>query len=126
MTRATKGLEVKSFPEPGFDGIVQKWAKPPKPKKPEKPEWCDKPWGRLHPKCQDGGGDGGDKPACPTPISNGNCDPNKPPSDPPPDWWCRLHRGAEECRERRGDGRGLGETEFENVGPLLPSGRPPD
>ncbi|MBE1532356.1 transglycosylase domain-containing protein [Actinomadura algeriensis] len=127
MARATKGLEAKSFPAPSFDGIVQQWAKPPKPKKPEKPEWCDdRPWAHLHPKCQDGGGDGGgDKPPCQSPIPNGNCDANKPPSDPPPGWWCRIHRDSDKCRGR-GDGRGLGETELEDVRPLLPFGRPPD
>ncbi|QFG23175.1 transglycosylase domain-containing protein [Actinomadura sp. WMMB 499] len=123
MTRATKGLEVKAFPEPAFGGITQKWAKPPKPKKPEKPEWCDEPWGNLDPRCRgEGGGDGGgDKPPCQSPVPNGNCDPSKPPSDPPPRWWCQIHRGAEQCRGRGGDGRG---AEFEDVRPLVPFGGP--
>src|SRR5690606_25373896 len=95
MVEAMRGMEVQQFPPPAWGGIVQKWAKPPpKKKRDRRPPWCDRPFGRLDPRCQedggpgDGGGDRGDLPPCQSPFQRDGCDPNKPPSNPPPDWWC--------------------------------------
>ncbi|WP_165970485.1 transglycosylase domain-containing protein [Actinomadura sp. 6K520] len=135
MVNAMQGMEVQQFPPPAWGGIVQKWAKPPKKEHGDRPPWCDDhPLGRFHPRCQGGGGDGGDgdrgdKPPCQSPFPNGNCDPNKPPSNPPPDWWCQLHQGDPACRGRRG-GRSLqpssGEPSTGVIAPLLPLTRPPE
>ncbi|TDC93966.1 transglycosylase domain-containing protein, partial [Actinomadura sp. 7K507] len=134
MTNAMQGIEVQQFPPPAWGGIVQKWAKPPK-KKDDRPPWCDEPIGRFDPRCQgDGDGDDGDdgdgrgKPACRSPFENGDCDPNKPPSNPPPRWWCQLHQGDQACRGRRG-GRGVEPNNQPNTAgivPLLPLSRPPE
>lgn len=128
MTDATAGMPAKAFPEPVWGGIVQQWAKPPEKKKDKRPPWCDTPIGQYDPRCQgdDGDGDDGDdgdqgnKPACQTPIPNPNCDPNKPPSFPPPKWWCNLHRGNPVCRLTRD------RPNMENARPLLLLSRPPE
>ncbi len=91
-----EGPGREGVPPPAWGGIVQKWAKPPKKKKDDdRPPWCNDPIGQHDPRCQGDGDDGdrGDLPPCQSPFSNGNCDPNKPPSNPPPRWWCQIHRG---------------------------------
>ena len=136
MVEAMRGMEVQQFPPPAWGGIVQKWAKPPpKKKRDRRPPWCDRPFGRLDPRCQEDGGpgDGGDRgdlPPCQSPFQRDGCDPNKPPSNPPPDWWCQLHRGDHPaCRGRRG-GRNIqpssGEPNATVIVPLLPLARPPE
>ncbi|TDC05755.1 penicillin-binding protein [Actinomadura bangladeshensis] len=124
MSNALQGIDAKAFPPPVWGGIVQKWAKPPEKKKDRRPPWCNNPIGQHDPRCQGDGGDTGDLPPCPGPFSNGGCDPNKPPSNPPPDWWCQIHRGDQACRQRRG-GRGF-ETQSRSLSPLLPLARPPE
>lgn len=125
MSKALQGVEPKAFPPPAWGGIVQKWAKPPK-KKDKRPPWCDGPFGQYDPRCQGDDDDrgGGRKPPCQSPFPDGNCDPNKPPSIPPPQWWCQLHQGERICRIRRGGGNG--EPNTASVGPLLPLTRPPE
>ncbi|MFD0683973.1 transglycosylase domain-containing protein [Actinomadura fibrosa] len=125
MADATRGMSPEAFPAPVWGGIVQQWAKPP-PKKEKgdgKPPWCDKPIGKFDPRCQDGddgdGGDGGDKPPCQSPFPDGNCDPNKPPSNPPPGWWCSIHRDPGLCRGNGGPNR----PNLDGLVPLLPPAR---
>ncbi|WP_067450654.1 transglycosylase domain-containing protein [Actinomadura macra] len=127
MTNATQGMNPEAFPPPVWDGIVQRWAKPP-PKREDdgKPPWCNGPIGQYDPRCQDddGGGPGdGDRPPCQSPFPDGNCDPNKPPSNPPPRWWCSIHRGDPSCRFGGGGGR---QPQAEGSAPLLPLTRPPE
>ncbi|MFA1546357.1 transglycosylase domain-containing protein [Actinomadura chokoriensis] len=124
MSNALQGVNAEAFPPPAWGGIVQKWAKPPKKEKDDKPPWCKGRLGKFDPRCQDGGdgGDTGDLPACQSPFSNGNCDPNKPPSDPPPQWWCQIHRGDPACR-KRGGAAGI---ETESLAPLALLARPPE
>ncbi|MGI5166110.1 transglycosylase domain-containing protein [Spirillospora sp. CA-253888] len=114
MVEATKGLEVKPFPQPANAGRIELWAKPPvkKEKKEEekgdKPRFCRLPIFKDHAKCKGDGSEeqepGGSKPPCPGGIPNGNCDINKPPKNPPKNGvWCRLHPNYPACRK---DGQG--------------------
>ncbi|TDD65300.1 transglycosylase domain-containing protein, partial [Actinomadura rubrisoli] len=130
MTEATRGMSPEAFPPPVWGGLVQQWAKPPPPKKKKdddgRPPWCDGPIGQYDPRCQDDDDDPGqgDKPPCQSPFPDGNCDPNKPPSNPPPRWWCSVHRGDPACR---GMGNGGGRwPRVEGMTPLLPLTRPPE
>ncbi|MFG1998242.1 transglycosylase domain-containing protein [Spirillospora sp. NPDC048911] len=103
MVKATAGLPVEQFPPASMDGQVYKYAQLPKPKKEkgddEKPEFCKYPIFKDDPRCKDDQDEPddpenpgpGDKPACQTPFPDGNCDPNKPPKLPPPNWWCDAH-----------------------------------
>ncbi|MFI0453354.1 transglycosylase domain-containing protein [Actinomadura sp. 6N118] len=120
MANATKGLEVQPFPPASMDGTVHKYAQLPKKKEKdegedEKPDFCKYPIFKDDPRCKDDPNDPRDpedprdKPACQSPIPDGNCDPNKPPDVPPPDWWCDAHPDKAQqypaCR-RGGDGPG--------------------
>ncbi|MDL4773447.1 transglycosylase domain-containing protein [Actinomadura xylanilytica] len=134
MAEATKGTPVDQFPQPAWTGSPQKWAEPYKPKKPKdddgKPAWCKTPIGKYDPRCQDGDdGDGGGKPPCQSPMPDGNCDPNKPPSADPPRWWCQMHRDNPLCRRGGGNGGGGGNNEWPNPQEQQPrklSSRPVD
>ncbi|WP_433475509.1 transglycosylase domain-containing protein [Spirillospora sp. CA-142024] len=122
MAEAVQGMDPQAFPPPAWGGLVQKWAKPPEKKKKDgKPPWCNSPIGKFDPRCQDDGGKPGKLPPCQSPFQNTNCDPNKPPSNPPPRWWCQIHQGDRACR----DGRG-GRPNTESLSPLLPLTRPPE
>ncbi|WP_067905310.1 transglycosylase domain-containing protein [Actinomadura chibensis] len=124
MSNALQGVPQEAFPQPAWGGIVQKWAKPPKKKDDDRPPWCNSPIGKYDPRCQgDGEGDGGDKPPCQSPFPDGSCDPNKPPSFPPPRWWCQFHQGDPVCRMRGGRGA---RPNSAAVLPLLPPTRPPE
>jgi membrane peptidoglycan carboxypeptidase len=126
MANAVQGMEAQAFPPPAWGGIVQKWAKPPEKKKDKRPPWCDSPIGEFDPRCQGGGGGGqGNLPPCQSPFQNGDCDPNKPPSNPPPRWWCQLHQGDRACRNGPGGGNGRG-AETESLRPLQLLSRPPE
>ncbi|MQY05310.1 transglycosylase domain-containing protein [Actinomadura macrotermitis] len=114
MLEATRGMTPESFPVAQPEGTAQIWAKLPKKKekddkekdKDKRPPWCDSPVGELDPRCKDGGdgGDNGDqnpnKP-CQLPGQT-NCNPDRPPSYPPPRWWCMMHRDEKACRKVRG------------------------
>ncbi|MEU5880972.1 transglycosylase domain-containing protein [Spirillospora sp. NPDC047279] len=118
MSEATKGLDAEPFPQATMDGTVYKWAKPPvkkEEKDDDKPAFCKLPIFKDDPRCKDDNGedptdptDPTDKPACQTPIPDGNCDPNKPPRRPPPDWWCQAHPDLASqypsCRKQDDDG----------------------
>nr|WP_241755692.1 transglycosylase domain-containing protein [Actinomadura sp. RB99] len=127
MAQATRGMDIEPFPNPVWGGIVQKWAKlPPKKKKhDDRPPWCNSPIGKYDPRCKgDGGGGGGqgNGQPCQSPFQT-DCDPNKPPSNPPPKWWCTIHRGDPACRKQRGGGN---QPNSAAVAPLLPLTRPPE
>ncbi|KAB2340774.1 transglycosylase domain-containing protein [Actinomadura rudentiformis] len=123
MAGATEGMTAETFPQASMDGTVYKYAQPPKKKEKDedegKPGWCKLPGLENHPRCKGDNepepGDPGNKPPCQSPVPDGNCDPNKPPFQPPPDWWCRAHPDQAQqyptCRKGDDGGRpGNGET----------------
>ena len=129
MAKATEGTPPEQFEPPAWGGTQQQWAQKPKPKESEepdpeesKPAWCNDPRLKDHPMCKDreepGGPPTGDKPPCQTPFPNGNCDPNKPPEDNPPDdgWWCRMHQSSPVCRDGDGEEPGPGDPGGDNRG----------
>jgi membrane peptidoglycan carboxypeptidase len=120
MDEATNGMAVEQFPPPAWVGTPQKWVdvyKEKKKKEDKRPPWCDSaPWGQYDPRCRGGddhGGGGGGKQPCQSPFPDANCDPNKPPSNPPPKWWCTIHNGDPRCDGRK-KGRGHGGPAWPN------------
>jgi membrane peptidoglycan carboxypeptidase len=106
MAKALKDKEVKQFPPPAYGGVDQKWATPkptatPTPTTPTpNPDDTCRPGERFHhgqPCPQD--------PQSPPPTSGQpcqspsgalplGCDPNTPPSNPPPDWFCTKYSAS--------------------------------
>jgi membrane peptidoglycan carboxypeptidase len=104
MTKALEGKDIKPFESPAYGGTTQKWATPkatPTPTLTPTPE--------NTPTCTPGslGGFQGGKPCVsqsPTNPASGQpcnrfnlpvgCDPNKPPSTPPPTWWCDNYKNS--------------------------------
>ncbi|MDX6430670.1 MAG: hypothetical protein QOE54_3036, partial [Streptosporangiaceae bacterium] len=126
MTKALEGKEVKQFDPPVYGGTTQKWATP----KPTPTPTLTVPTPSTTPPCIPGGlggsGQGG-KPCVsnsPTVPASGQpcnqfglpvgCDPNKPPSTPPPTWFCNNytanHNGQiyKGCPTKGGPGTGTG------------------
>ncbi|WP_147340939.1 transglycosylase domain-containing protein [Actinomadura logoneensis] len=136
MAEATKGMAVEQFPPPAWVGTPQKWVDVFKEKKKDKgkdkrPPWCDNnPFAQYDPRCRGGGdnGGGGGKQPCQSPFPDANCDPNKPPSNPPPKWWCTIHNGDPRCDGRK-KGRGHGGPAWPNSvadRPRILATAPPD
>ncbi|MEV5570651.1 transglycosylase domain-containing protein [Spirillospora sp. NPDC052269] len=122
MAEATKGMAAEQFPPPAWVGTPQKWVDVYKEKKKDKrPPWCDhNPWAQYDPKCRgdgngggNGDGNGNGQQPCQSPFPDGNCNPNLPPSNPPPQWWCSLHNGDQRCKGHK-KGRG-------GNGPVFPN-----
>ncbi|MGI8333361.1 transglycosylase domain-containing protein [Actinomadura scrupuli] len=107
MTKALEGKEIKQFEPPAYGGTTQKWATP---KATPTPTLTPTP--NNTPTCNPGqGGFGGfgqngrpcasNSPSVPAngqPCNRFNlpvgCDPNKPPSTPPPNWWCDDYKNS--------------------------------
>jgi membrane peptidoglycan carboxypeptidase len=120
MLRATRGMEVKQFPQATFsEGSQKMWDTP-------APTTAPTPTTSAPATCPPGGQPG--QPGCeqtqpPTttpqdPVGGGQpcsqwglppgCDPNTPPSTPPPAWWCNQHQDDPRCRPPGEGGPGTG------------------
>ncbi|HEV7932668.1 MAG TPA: transglycosylase domain-containing protein, partial [Actinomadura sp.] len=120
MTQATRGMEVKQFPQPTYsEGTQQMWDTPTPTATPTPTTSAPATT------CPPGGQPG--QPGCeqtqptPTPedpIGGGQpcnqwglppgCDPNTPPSTPPPAWWCNQHQDDPRCRPAGNPAPGTG------------------
>ncbi|MCW2903160.1 MAG: Peptidoglycan glycosyltransferase [Streptosporangiaceae bacterium] len=110
MLRATQTMEVKNFTPPTFsEGTRQLWDTPPPkatptPTVPTTPSACA-PGDTTTPGCQStqtpttapGGPIGGGGQPCNQWGLPPGCDPNTPPSNPAPKWWCQQHPGDPSC-----------------------------
>ncbi|XVQ10970.1 transglycosylase domain-containing protein [Spirillospora sp. CA-255316] len=125
MNRALEDEEIEQFGPPGNVGSVAPWAVPkPEPTPPPSPSPSPGPT------CTPGipeipgqpeaepciPGTPGPTPGLPTGPPDGGvpcdrfgmpigCDPNVPPSDPPPLWWCDRNPGHPQCYPDGGAGR---------------------
>ncbi|WP_019631621.1 transglycosylase domain-containing protein [Actinomadura atramentaria] len=127
MTKALEGKEIEQLPPPGNVGTVADWAAP-KPRE----TTSTKPTPETTPNCRPGeDGETADGKPCkvvptapttpttPTsPPATGQpcnmmgrpdgCNPNLPPGDPAPGWWCAQHPGNAACKDEEPDGPGSG------------------
>jgi membrane peptidoglycan carboxypeptidase len=117
MTRVTQGMEVKQFTQPTFsEGTQQMWdtptATPTPTPTPSGPATCP-PDQAGQPGCQQTQQPsaspqdpvGGGQPCSQWGLPPG-CDPNSPPSTPPPAWWCNQHQDDPRCRPQGDPGTG--------------------
>ncbi|MFC5744970.1 transglycosylase domain-containing protein [Actinomadura rugatobispora] len=125
MNRALADEEIEQFGPPGDVGTVAPWAVP-KPEPTPPPSPSPSPGPTCTPGVPQIPGQPGAEPCVPgapgptpgqptgppgasvpcdrfgLPIG---CDPNVPPSDPPPAWWCDRNPGSPQCSPDGGPGR---------------------
>ncbi|MBC6456466.1 transglycosylase domain-containing protein [Actinomadura sp. HBU206391] len=114
MAEATKGMSPAQFPPPVFGGTNQKFATPPATPTPtptpeDDDRDCSRPRDQFKPRCRDQQSPPPTQGPIPgQPCNEFNmplgCDPNTPPQNPPPDWWCQRHQGDPRCKDPN-DGR---------------------